>query len=340
MAGELGSTRTLSLAALSVAFVSLSFAMEYAGHLDQVVQAKVRFIGCWLAEDPSRQQANAADSDGPMTGAWSLRTETRGGSTYVQCHNCPAPATWTMPVVRRRLWGDRPLALVIDDEDPARLQQYAGELRAQAERVAGKGPDGETCQQSYARIEDALLERPVEIPVVGIKVTAFWAQLATALLMLVLLVEIRAGIRAALVSSDCTERWTAIDDRTLGERIVAFVWLAAVVVAPFVVDACFLATLTGYLRALGSATPVPVDLLLVAFAAALLVTSGWLAYSLLIDLLRLRAQHRLAAEPLPQPAVGQVAGTAPQPGAEGAVAETRQAAPTATAAPEQPSAHE
>lgn len=278
MSSDYGTARTLSLAMLSLAFVSVSFASEYADHLDQILAARAQYTGCWMAEDPAHATPVDAATASPISDDWTMRFEQGTDFQYVRCYNCPPPASWT----------------VFEDslEHLKRDTDFAEKLRAKAEGVAGKGPAKETCQQSYARIEEALLERPVEIPLVSVKVTAFWAQLATALLMVVLLVEIRASIRVALRTQVRGDRWTAIDDETTAERIVAVAWVLALIAAPFLVDVCFVATFTGYLRAIGSATPLVADGLIVLGVGALFVVSGWLVYSLLLDLLVLRAQRR------------------------------------------------
>jgi hypothetical protein len=142
----------------------------------------------------------------------------------------------------------------------------------------------------FSDIERELTHQQVTIPGVEATFEVSVAPWIISVLVLVLLTMIRNAVRRVMTDSDLAteESWIALDGEKGLEKAVAFSWLGAIFIAPWIASTCLLVMFSGQIIVKGTVGSVLIFSLACAAALSLEVVGGWASLTTTSDLIRLR----------------------------------------------------
>jgi hypothetical protein len=145
----------------------------------------------------------------------------------------------------------------------------------------------------YRRVEREFVTREVNLPSVGLDVsssTAMW-WLAFGTLVLLIMVRSQIGFVGRVYPSGQSEPWLVLDLSKGLERVLANLWLLAILFAPWLVGGLLMMTVNAQIIADGISVPLVPALARVVGLVAIPLVGGWVAASLVARLLMLRREH-------------------------------------------------
>jgi hypothetical protein len=158
------------------------------------------------------------------------------------------------------------------------------------------GSDTSTPYKLIQKIEEAIYSRRVKIPSIDFgDFTTESAVWVVTLLCVAALVAFRSAVHRILRSPDTgiAETWLILDARAVGEKIVAAVWIAGIILSPwFCIFGLILTAMDAF--ALAPTRPAVIRVL-IAYAGfiALIGLSTWAGTGATADIIRLRVHRRI-----------------------------------------------
>ena len=275
---SLKSARLYSLLFLLVAYIGINFAWAHHQRLSLLFEARQAVLKLVIAEKESE-----APPSWRVPGLGEIEVTTtsftdRSGNTkqvrrvYVRKRG---GKVWAVSFTSRGAFGR--------EERLGTLEEIAGE--------AGIVPPNDRGHISlYQEIETKLLGATVTFPVTALAFQGTSVVWASAIVMLGLLVALRNRTELVLKDPELGggEPWLIVDGRNGLEKWAARVWLAALLVAPWLVSGALVLAFTSQLIADGAATSLLKDTATMALILTLLVVNGWLGLTCVSRILQLR----------------------------------------------------
>lgn len=173
------------------------------------------------------------------------------------------------------------------------LEHLTGQVRRVARQLhldVGAMP---TMEEMFGEVEHKLIDERVDIGALGFALRADLAPWVIGPIVVGLLALMRNNLRAVRNDREhaLEEPWLVVDAGVGVERLIASLWLASIVAAPWVSGASILAAFASRVYADGSITTPLTDVTLVAVSLGVLVAGGWLALTVASDLLALRERR-------------------------------------------------
>lgn len=280
----MSSARTTSLLVVLLAYVSVDQVGSFLGNAGALQQAREALARAYvlnqassdqvpgvtsITRDPVKHSCSSGYVDG--TGVTVLRTDNRrwrADAFWCPSGGLPDPAEPRATLIRiaRELYLPAPA-----NADPAEL---------------------------FADIEHHLIDVRVNIAPLGFAMRADLTPWVIGPVVVGLLALMRNCTRRVLEDSEHAlgEPWLLVDPGVGIERVVAGLWMLALVLAPWVCGSAIFASFAWRVYADGSITTALTDVSMLAVAATVLLTGAWLGTTVASDLIALRAERKISEE--------------------------------------------
>lgn len=187
----------------------------------------------------------------------------------------------------------------VDDDNAARLTEVEREVWG-AKGQALPDPTKIPFMARFDQLHEYLINDKARVPFIDIDVSADAYLFVLALVVSAILVVMRNRVRHALKEAEksATEPWLLVDPSVGLESWIANGWLLGVVLAPWIVGVCALASATARVYMAGSMSSLENDMLSFGGLVAATCVGGHVALQVTAQLLRirhLRAKQEAAA---------------------------------------------
>jgi hypothetical protein len=149
----------------------------------------------------------------------------------------------------------------------------------------------------FSEIERKLTQQKVTIPGVEVAFDLTIAPWIVSMLVLALITMIRNGVRRVVTDDEfaAEEPWIALDGQEGLEKLLACIWIGAILIAPWVAGGCLLMMVSEGFFVKGDIGSVLGFIWIYCAALLLEVTGGWASLTATSDILRLRSLRNKSA---------------------------------------------
>lgn len=313
-AGYLSSARTYTLVMLLAAYLGIDLARSYSKRVSLLLSARRNLAEAYILQNYIEKHIQGSilteDVGGigqvqilevlpPRGGGSLLEDRVPGGGQKADKRKFlfsvvrPDRRRWAMEITERKddpalpLWGE-------SRRSPMTLESSIAMLKKIALDAGLNRPEKEDYVQTFRSIEFALAEQQVKVPGLELAARTDVAPWVIGVLIVGLMVQVRNQVRRVFLDETLAldEPWLVLDADGRLEKLVAFGWVAAIFLAPWLAVAGIVLVVTGKIIADGAITPWYHDALTSGGIILLMAVGGWLSLSVVAELLRLRRMRR------------------------------------------------